>query len=165
MRVPDILGPGLDVIFCGTAAGKTSAAFGHYYARPGNRFWQVLAEVGLTPRRLNPADDVTLPGYGIGLTDLAKQHAGADQDIPDHAFQPDVLSAILARWQPRAVAFNGLKAARVATGNRTLEPGLAMTRISGCAIWILPSTSGLATRWWNPAPWNDLAAWVQGRQP
>ena len=75
--LPDILAKDLKVIFCGTAAGTRSAAIGHYYAGRGNQFWPLLHELGLTPRRLKPDDDHLLPHFGIGLTNLSTDVAGA----------------------------------------------------------------------------------------
>jgi hypothetical protein len=69
--LPSILVPGLDLVLCGTAVGTQSATRGHYYAGRGNQFWRLLHETALTPSLLTPDDDLTLPEYGIGLTDLA----------------------------------------------------------------------------------------------
>jgi double-stranded uracil-DNA glycosylase len=84
--LPDVLQPGLRLVICGTAAGAASAAEGAYYAGPGNKFWRVLHEVGLTPRELWSADYELLLSYGIGLTDLAKHAFGADADLPRRCF-------------------------------------------------------------------------------
>jgi len=76
--LPDVLGPGLAVVFCGTAAGAESARRGAYYAGPGNAFWHTLYHVGLTPRQLQPEEYRLVGQFGLGLTDLAKHAAGAD---------------------------------------------------------------------------------------
>ena len=76
--LPDVLAPGLRVVFCGTAAGAVAARVGAPYAGPGNRFWWVLHEIGLTPRELRPQEFRELPRYGIGLTDVAKHASGSD---------------------------------------------------------------------------------------
>ncbi len=68
----DLLAPGLKIVFCGTAAGEVSAARGEYYAGRRNKFWSVIFEVGLTPRRLTPGEYKDLLGFGIGLTDVVK---------------------------------------------------------------------------------------------
>ena len=70
--LPDYLAPGLKVVFVGTAAGERSAARGHYYSGPGNIFWRLLAETGLTDRVLTPDEDGSVLSHGIGLTDIAK---------------------------------------------------------------------------------------------
>jgi len=77
--LPDVLAPGLDIVFCGTAAGTQSARQQAYYAHPQNRFWRTLHEAGLTPRRLAAAEYALLPSFGLGLTDLAKFASGMDR--------------------------------------------------------------------------------------
>ena len=86
MILPDLLAPGLDIVFCGTAVGAESARRRAYYAGPGNAFWPTLAQVGLTPRRLKPEEYPLLLTFGIGLTDLAK-HVSGNDDILGHARQ------------------------------------------------------------------------------
>jgi hypothetical protein len=84
------------VLFCGTAPGRASARAGHYYANPGNRFWALLAETGLTPRRLRADEDHLLPAWGLGLTDLAKTAFGQDAEIPQGAWDAPRLFALAA---------------------------------------------------------------------
>jgi len=75
--LPDVLAPGLSIVFCGTAAGTESARRRAYYAHPQNRFWRVLHEAGLTPRRLAPAEFALLPDFGLGLT-AGRRYLGRD---------------------------------------------------------------------------------------
>ncbi len=84
--LPDLLPPGLALVFCGTAPSRRSAAAGAYYAHPGNAFWRALHEAGFTPRRLEAAEFPLLPTFGIGLTDLAKHASGNDRDLATDAF-------------------------------------------------------------------------------
>ena len=79
--LPDVLGIGLKVVFCGTAAGDRSARLGQYYAGARNKFWATLYDIGLTPRRLEPDEYELVLAYGMGLTDLAKQRSGSDRDL------------------------------------------------------------------------------------
>jgi TDG/mug DNA glycosylase family protein len=157
--LPDYLAPGLRVVFCGTAAGAMSAKRGHYYANPGNRFWHLLAETGLTPHRLRPEEDATATTHGIGLTDLAKHVAGQDADLPYGAFDVARMVAAVAAVAPRALAFTSLTAARVLAGPAA-RPGPLPgdPRLPGVALWALPSPSGLARSHFSPAPWAALAA-------
>ena len=74
--LPDLLQPGLKVVFCGSAVGDRSAQRQAYYAGPGNRFWDILAETGLTPYRFTPEQYSSLLEYRIGLTDLVKSRSG-----------------------------------------------------------------------------------------
>ena len=82
--LPDVLPPGLRVVFCGYAPGTASARAGAYYAGPGNRFWITLHEVGLTPLVLRPAEFARLPEFGIGLTDISKTASGSDREVGRH---------------------------------------------------------------------------------
>lgn len=158
MILPDLVAPGLKAVFCGTAVGAMSAARGHYYANPGNRFWRLLAETGLTPRRLVPEEDDLMPAFGLGLTDLSKTASGQDAVIPAGAWDPARLFALIRTCRPRALAFTSLTAARLALG-RPAGPGPlpADDRLPGVALWALPSPSGLARSHFSAGPWHALA--------
>ncbi len=160
--LPDILAPNLDVIFCGTAAGNRSAQLGHYYAGRGNSFWKTLATVGLTPRLLAPEEDRLLLQFRIGLTDLAKSASGMDRDIPESAFIPERLAQIVSEYAPRAVAFNGKKAAKLALAQRGSIPlgRHQHSSFPNASVWILPSTSGAARGYFNLRTWADFAAFL-----
>ncbi len=161
MILPDHLAPGLRAVFCGTAVGAMSAARGHYYANPGNRFWRLLAETGLTPRRLMPEEDRLVLSFGLGLTDLCKVAAGQDAAIPKTAYDPGRLFAVLAPLRPRALAFTSLTGARLALAGLVRPGRLADDpRLPGVALWALPSPSGLARRHFSAAPWLALAGWL-----
>ncbi len=155
--LPDVLGPGLRVAFCGTAAGTASARAGAYYAGPGNRFWPTLHEVGLTPVELAPAEFTRLPEFGIGLTDICKVRHGSDQEVGTAEFDVAGLEAKVAAAEPGALAFNGKNAARGAL-ERGVEYGPQEERIGGADVWVLPSTSGAARGFWRIEPWRELAA-------
>lgn len=158
--LPDLLCPGLDILFCGTAAGERSAKVGHYYAGPGNRFWRLLAEAGITPRRLTPGEDHLMPGLGLGLTDLAKGVSGMDKHIPEAAYRPATVLDLVARWRPRALAFTSLKAARTALGSPRIAPGpLANPFDFPLTLWALSSPSG-ANGHFDPASWMALGQWL-----
>ena len=158
--LPDVFARDLRVVFCGSAAGGQSAAAGAYYAGPGNRFWSILYQIGLTPQRLAPTQFRDLLAYGIGLTDLAKIQAGADIEIADSVYDPPRLYRAIAHWRPRAVAFNGKRAGRLFLGKRVAY-GLQQEDCAGAAIFVLPSTSGAARRFWDEEPWWALAVWLQ----
>ena len=166
--LPDVLAPGLKLVICGSAAGTASARAGAYYAGPGNRFWWILARSGLTERQLEPREFALLPDFGIGLTDMAKRRSGADSTLGAGADDPAGLAAKIARWAPRALAFNGKRAGQVFLG-RQVEYGRIESAASGhrtypcggTALFVLPSTSGAARRYWDEAPWLELAAFVR----
>ena len=155
--LPDILAPGLRVVFCGTAPGTASARAGAYYAGPGNRFWTTIREVGLTPILLRPAEFVRLPEFGIGLTDISKTASGSDQEVGRRGFDPARLEAAIAAASPAYLAFNGKNAARGALG-RPVDYGPQPERIGDAKVWVLPSTSGAARGFWDIGPWRELAA-------
>lgn len=154
--LPDVLEPGLRVVFCGTAPGAASARAGAYYAGPGNRFWVTLHEVGLTPELLAPVEFARLPEFGIGLTDISKTASGSDLEVGRRGFDPERLEAAIAAASPTHLAFNGKNAARGALG-RAVDYGRQPERLGGASVWVLPSTSGAARRYWDIGPWRDLA--------
>lgn len=153
--LPDVLEPGLALVFCGTAAGRRSAAERAYYAHPGNLFWRALFESGLTPRRLAPAEFAELPRYGIGLTDLAKRHSGNDNELPRDAFDVPALLAKIGHHAPRALAFTSKNAARTVLGH-AVDYGIQAECIGPTRLFVLPSPSGQARGHWNLAPWLAL---------
>lgn len=153
----DLLRANLRLVVCGTAAGARSAARAEYYAGKGNRFWPMLADIGLTPRRLAPSDYRELLMYGIGLTDVAKDQAGMDRQIAfDASFVPELRERIVA-LTPRVLCFNGKRAARLVLGRRPIEFGWQVERIGATALFCAPSTSAAAARTWSLAPWRELA--------
>lgn len=154
--LPDVLRPGLRLVFCGTAAGKRSAAEGAYYAHPGNLFWRALFESGLTPRLLFPQEFPVLPEFGIGLTDLAKHHAGNDNELPKDAFDVPSLLAKIQRYQPQVLAFTSKHAARTVLGG-TLAYGFQSQTMGNTRLFVLPSPSGQARGHWDPTVWQALS--------
>jgi double-stranded uracil-DNA glycosylase len=159
--LPDLLVPGLRVVFCGYAPGTASARAGAYYAGPGNRFWPTLHEVGLTPELLTPAEFARLPEFGIGLTDVSKTASGSDREVGRRGVDPDRLAAAIATVAPAHLAFNGKNAARAALG-RPVAYGPQPEHIGGASVWVLPSTSGAARGFWDIGPWRQLAGVVVG---
>lgn len=155
--LPDVLQPGLQIVFCGTAAGATSARRGAYYAGPGNQFWLTLHRVGLTPRQLRPNEYAELPHYGIGLTDVCKTQAGADRTLAMGRVDASRLITLLEQHYPETLAFNGKKAAQVVLG-RGVMYGPQAERIAGARVFVLPSTSGAARGFWDIRYWHELAA-------
>lgn len=131
--LPDLLAPGLRVVFCGTAAGAESARRGAYYAGPGNRFWPMLHEAGFTPRRFRPEEFPELLALGIGLTDLAKRASGVDKSLRPSDFDVERLGAAIRMWRPGAIAFTSATAARVFLGRDAGfgEVGASLPRLRG----------------------------------
>jgi double-stranded uracil-DNA glycosylase len=154
--LPDVLRPGLQLVFCGTAAGKRSAEEGAYYAHPGNLFWRALFQARLTPRLLSPAEFPLLPEFGIGLTDLAKRHSGNDDELPKDAFDVPGLLAKIETYGPRLLAFTSKNAARAVLGPR-VHYGSQAKLLGATRVHVLPSPSGQARGHWSLEPWRALA--------
>jgi len=161
--LPDLLQPDLRLVFCGTAAGSVSAARGHYYAHPQNRFWRTLHAVGLTPRRLAPAEYPLLLDYRIGLTDLAKFVSGMDRELPSGSLGRaacEQLAARIGAVQPKILAFTSLAAGRRYL-RRNAGFGEQPETIGATRLWLLPSPSPAANWNWDEAVWSALAARVE----
>ena len=159
--LPDLLDENLELVICGTAVGTTSASKQQYYAQPNNQFWQVLYEVGLTSRLLTPREYAELLEEGIGLTDLVKKQAGMDRDLQDRDFGAPALRAKLHHYQPQVLCFNGKRAAQEFL-QRKVDYGVQPEQVGRTQIYVAPSTSGAARRWWDIKWWEELAALVKG---
>jgi TDG/mug DNA glycosylase family protein len=157
--IPDVLPSGLKVVFCGTAAGTRSAEVGAYYAGRGNKFWRTISQIGLTPRLLDPHEFASLPGYGIGLTDIAKTYSGPDKDLRTAHFDAAGLRRKIEAAAPRTLAFNGKRAARAFYGAPAAY-GQQPDRIGGAVVFVLPSTSGAASGFWDMSYWQRLAEFL-----
>ena len=154
--LPDVLAPGLTVVFCGTAVGSASAIRGAYYAGPGNAFWPTLFEVGLTPRRLVPEEYRSITQFGLGLTDLAKYISGADHVLLREHFGRDELREKMRRYKPHVLAFTSKRAAEEFLSH-PVSYGLLDERIDDTLLFVLPSPSGAARRYWDLKPWRQLS--------
>jgi len=153
----DVLEPGLKLVICGTAASRRSAEVCAYYAGRGNKFWRTLAEIGLTPRQLAPAEYPLLAAFGIGLTDLAKGQSGGDAAIRFHADGSRALRERMLRFRPGVLCFNGKRAAGEFLGVRNVTFGLLSAEIGATRLFVAPSTSGAASRYWDVSVWGELA--------
>jgi len=165
MIVPDVLEAGLTLVFCGTAPSRASMTARAYYAHPGNLFWPTLFNVGLTPRLMAPAEYAELPRFGLGLTDLNKTEWGADSELSRDAFDVEGLKVKLRRHRPRALAFTSKTAAGAFLGRRVAAYGRQAEAFEGVALFALPSTSGRARGYFDPAPWREVAALVAETPP
>lgn len=161
--LPDVLAPGLRIVFCGSAAGTASARRGAYYAGPGNRFWRTLQEVGLTDRILQPEAFRDLLRHGLGLTDVAKAAFGADAEIRQRDFLPQAVREKIQRFAPAWLATNGKRAAKELLGRR-VGYGVQPERIGRTRVFVLPSTSGAARRYFDLALWQMLANLARGAE-
>ncbi len=163
-RVPDLLAPGLDLVFCGTAPSPVSFKAQAYYANPGNAFWPTLFAVGLTPERLAPQRYPELLGWRIGLTDLNKTEVGSDHELTQAAMDAVSLHAKVAKYRPAAVAFTSKNAASLALGVKTPAYGRQAELLEGAVTFVLASPSGRARSFWTITPWKEAAAFVHERR-
>ena len=162
--VPDLLAPGLDLVFCGTAPSPASFKARAYYANPGNAFWPTLNAVGLTPERFTPDRYPELLTLGIGLTDLNKTEYGSDHELSAHAMDAASLRAKLRRFRPAAIAFTSKHAASLALGVRAPAYGRQAEPLEGAVAFVLASPSGRARSFWTLEPWREVAAFVAQRR-
>ena len=162
--VPDLLAPGLDLVFCGTAPSPASFKARAYYANPGNAFWPTLYAIGLTPERFTPDRYPELLGFGIGLTDLNKTEYGSDHELSSHAMDAASLHAKLRRFRPAAIAFTSKHAASLALGVKAPAYGRQADLLEGAVAFVLASPSGRARSFWTLKPWRQVAAFVAERR-
>lgn len=162
--VPDLLAPGLDLVFCGTALGPASFKARAYYANPGNSFWPTLFAVGLTPERLAPQRYPELLALGIGLTDLNKTEVGSDHQLTPAAMDAKALHAKLRKFRPAAIAFTSKNAASLALGIKAPAYGRQVALLEGAVPFVLASPSGRARSFWTIEPWREAAAFVAARR-
>ena len=153
--VPDVVAPGLDVLFCGINPSLTSAAVRHHFARPGNRLWPALHRAGLTPRQLGPDEDSELVRYGLGVTNVVDRptRTAAELDAAELREGAVALTALVERWRPRVLAVLGVTAYRVAFARPRAALGRQGERIGGATTWVVPNPSGLNAHYQLP----DLA--------
>lgn len=153
--LPDVMPRGMITLFCGSAPGKESARQGAYYAHPGNRFWPTLYAAGFTDRCLRPEEYPLLSSFSIGITDLAKYEYGNDDELSRRAYDVDDLSRRIRACSPRLIAFNGKRPASVFLGVRQIDYG-EVGGFAGARVFVLPATSGRATRFWDVSHWLAL---------
>ncbi len=143
--IPDVIGPDLRVLFSGINPSLYSAATGHHFARPGNRFWPALHRSGFTPRLFAPAEGDRLPALGLGITNVvARATARADElSGAELVAGGEILAATVARWRPAWLAVVGVTAYRVAFARPKAAMGRQPDLVGGRPVWVLPNPSGL----------------------
>lgn len=158
-KLVHVVAPGLRVLFCGINPSLYSAAVGHHFARPGNRFWPALHAGGFTPRRYWPWEDRSLLQLGFGLTNIVNRAtARADELTPDELRAgAQQLEALVARYRPQYIAMLGISAFRVGFGWKDATFGLQERTIAGSRVWMLPSPSGLNAHY-QPARLGEMFA-------
>jgi len=150
-------------VFIGTAVGQRSYDEAAYFANKGNCFYSVLHQIGLTDRKLDPKEFAALASFRIGLTDIAKRAFGPDPGLRPADFDVNGLVNRLRAVQPEIIAFNGKKAASIFFDCKTKEIYYGrQSRTRNAALlsgkmFVLPSTSGSAKKYWDVKYWHEIA--------
>jgi TDG/mug DNA glycosylase family protein len=151
--LPDVIAPGLSVLFCGINPGLLSAARGQHFARPGNRFWPALHLSGFTPRLLHPSEQLELLDYGLGITNMvARATAGAAELSTQEFVQgAEILTTLTGKYTPQTVAIVGIGAYRTGFGRPKATIGPQPETLGPARLWVLPNPSGLNAHYQLPA--------------
>jgi TDG/mug DNA glycosylase family protein len=160
-EVPDLVRPGLSVLFCGINPGVLSGQLGQHFARPGNRFWKVLHGAGFTDRLLEPSEQGALLDFGVGITNLVARPSKGASDLSAAELRSGAveLAAKAAVLRPQWVAVVGVQAYRVAFGRPRARVGRQDQTIgAGSGLWVLPNPSGLQARYQLPEMIEMFAA-------
>jgi len=158
--VPDLIAPGLRVLFCGINPGLYSGATGHHFARPGNRFWPALHAAGFSERLFPPWQERGLLAGGYGITNLvARTTATADELTREELVTGRRrLDRLVRRYAPRWVAVLGVGAYRTAFGRPMARVGEQAEFLAGARLWVLPNPSGLNAHYQLPDLVREFAA-------
>jgi double-stranded uracil-DNA glycosylase len=143
--VPDLIAPGLSVLFCGINPGLYTAAIGHHFGRPGNRFWPTLHLAGFTPRLFDPSEEAELLPLGFGITNVVARATASADELKEREFVAGgkLLVEKVRKFAPRYLAVLGIGAYRVAFDRPKAVVGLQPDAIGETRLWVLPSPSGL----------------------
>jgi TDG/mug DNA glycosylase family protein len=151
--IPDVIAPGLRVLFVGINPGLYSGATGYHFARPGNRFWPTLHRAGFTPRQLSPDASNELLRLGIGITNLVNHTTAtaAELSVAELRAGADRLRATIRRYRPRTVAVLAVSDYRRAFDRPKALVGRQPEDLEGSDLWLLPNPSGLNANYQLPA--------------
>jgi double-stranded uracil-DNA glycosylase len=150
--IRDVVAPALNVLFVGINPGLYSAATGHHFARPGNRFWPALYAAGFTPRLLHPSEQRDLLKAGYGITNLVNRGTATADELDPAEFVAgrSRLAAKVRRHRPRTVAFLGVGAYCHAFSIKHAIVGRQQQTFEGAEVWVLPNPSGLNANYQLP---------------
>jgi double-stranded uracil-DNA glycosylase len=167
--VPDLVAPNLKVLFCGINPGLYTAAIGHHFGRPGNRFWPALHGAGFTPRLFKPWEERELLAMGYGITNMVERTTAAASELAPEEYVEGAkrLVRLVRRYSPKVVAFLGIGAYRTAFARPKAQLGLQPDMLVTTHLWALPSPSGLNANHQLSdliTLLSELRAWVK-RQP
>ncbi|HVU87695.1 MAG TPA: mismatch-specific DNA-glycosylase [Pirellulales bacterium] len=163
--VPDLVAKDLVVLFVGINPGLYTAAIGHHFGRPGNRFWPALYGGGFTPRLFSPFEESLLLELKYGITNVVERATARADELADDELRAGGkrLQAKVKRWRPTVVAFVGLGPYRILSGNKEAGVGLQKAPFGGSHAWVLPNPSGLNAHY-QPAAlarlFGELRRWA-----
>jgi TDG/mug DNA glycosylase family protein len=165
--LPDVIAPNVKVLFCGINPGLYTAAIGHHFGRPGNRFWPTLYAAGFTPRLLSPFEEHELLKWGYGITNVVAHATAAAEELTrdDYIEGGKLLRARVKRYEPKVLAVLGVGAYRVAFDRKHAKVGGQDEQIGETEVWVLPNPSGLNAHFQKPEMANvfkELRMAVQG---
>lgn len=145
LTVPDVIAPDLQVLFCGINPGLYTAAIGHHFGRPGNRFWPALHRSGFTPRLLAPWEEAELIRLGMGVTNLVARTTAVASELSPAELRAGgkALAGKLAEYRPRWLAVLGVTAYRTAFGGSSPVVLGPQPPLGASSVWLLPNPSGL----------------------
>ena len=151
-RVRDLIAPDLAVLFCGINPGLYSAAVGHHFARPGNRFWKTLHLAGFTERQLSPFEEHELLERGVGITNIVHRATASASELSVEELRAGALrlERKVRRYRPAWIAFAGIGAYRKAFGRRLAVLGRQPDTIGHTSLWVVPNPSGAQARYQLP---------------
>ncbi|WP_112245559.1 G/U mismatch-specific DNA glycosylase [Kribbella monticola] len=151
-QLPDLIAPNLRVLFCGINPGLVSAATGHHFARPGNRFWPALQLAGFTPRIFRPDEQAELLDLGLGITNVVDRPSAKADELSKAEFRAggEKLVEKVLEYEPQWLAVVGITAYRDAFGERKAAMGRQVRTIGRTQLWILPNPSGLNAHYTLP---------------
>ncbi len=147
--IPDLVAPGLRVLFAGINPSLYSAAAGYHFARPGNRFWPAMHDSGFTSRQLAPCEQHLLLQLGLGITNVVARATAraAELDAGELRAGWEQLTALTAQIGPAWLAVLGVTAYRASSGRPAAAVGPQPDRVGGANVWVLPNPSGLNAHW------------------
>jgi TDG/mug DNA glycosylase family protein len=150
--IPNVLAPGLDVVFCGINPGLYSAAVGFHFARPGNRFWPALHGSGFTDRLVEPHEQDLLLDFGCGITNLVARSTAVAAALSTEELRHGrtLLQRRIARYSPAWVAVLGKGAYQKAFRRPKVQFGPQDETLAGARLWLLPNPSGLNAHYQPP---------------
>jgi TDG/mug DNA glycosylase family protein len=162
-----VLATGLRVVFAGINPGLYSAATGHHFARPGNRFWPALHRSGFTPRQFRPDEQDQLLALGLGITNVAPRATARAAELAPAELRAGALELQqkMARLHPQWLAVLGVTAYRTAFGHPDVVVGPQADVIGPTRLWVLPNPSGLNASWPTPKlteAYRDLRLHAEG---